>query len=288
MTINVKNVVQNRIAAQQQIGEIINELNAGTLAKYQAMDFSDIEETYDSIEKYVVGTANGIYRSFVVSGPAGVGKTSAVTRMLDQHAPGRYKVVAGHMTLIQLYGELYQHRSHGEIVVLDDIDNVFSKVEGVNLLKAATDSIQQRRISYATSSHLLQAWGIPKTFDYNGGIIVISNETQRRRNGGKLGQHISAVTDRMYVLSLGSNDKNEQYHQLCYQVIHHGLLSNRGLNPDQERKVLDYIGLNLDRLQRISLRTATKLADLVISEPNNWREMAKIGVLDCVDAMGGE
>jgi hypothetical protein len=160
-------------------------------------------------------------------------------------------------------------------------------MEGINVVKAAADSIPQRRISWATSTPMLQAWGIPKFFDFFGGIILISNETERKGRGGKQAQHISAIADRLYRVSLGSNDKDEQFHQLCYQVTHGSLLSSRGLTSEQQCAVLDYIAENFEALDRVSFRTATKLAELMLLEPDHWHSMASIGILNSVDHSEG-
>jgi hypothetical protein len=59
------------------------------------------------------------------------------------------------MSVIQLYIELYRHRAAGQIVVLDDVDSAFKTMEGINVVKAAADTVPQRRISWATSTGLL-------------------------------------------------------------------------------------------------------------------------------------
>jgi hypothetical protein len=251
------------------------------------MNFSKLEQDYEGLERFLVNVAAGSLRGLIVTGPPGVGKTTSVTRFLDQHATAPYKVVAGHMSVITLYCELYRHKDPGQVIVLDDVDSAFKSMEGINVVKAASDSVPQRRISWATSSSVLKAWSIPQTFSYDGGIILISNETQRKGRQSKLGQHIAAIADRLHTVSLGSNDKDEQFHQLCYQVVHGGLLDSRGLTPAQQCDVLDYISQNFDEIERVSLRTAAKIAELMRLEPQHWRSMANIGVLNSIDHAGG-
>ena len=263
------------------------EAHSTGLDRYKGMDFSDLLNAYKGLERFLVNVASGKLRGLIVTGPPGVGKTTAVSKMLDTHVASKYKLVAGHMTVLQLYCELYRHRNSGEIIVLDDVDSAFKSMEGVNVVKAAADSVPQRRISWASSSPKLKAWNIPTSFNYNGGIILISNETERKDRGGKMAQHISAIADRLHRISVGSNDRDAQFHQLCYQVVHGSLLSSRGLTPKQQCEVLDYVSQHLEGLDRVSLRTATKIADLMRLEPKHWRSMADIGILNNIDHEGG-
>jgi hypothetical protein len=58
------------------------------------------------------------------------------------------------------------------------------------------------------------------------------------------------------------------------------------LTAKQQGEVLDYISQHLDELDRVSLRTATKIADLLLLEPKHWRSMADIGILNNIDQDG--
>lgn len=246
---------------------------------YQAMDFDKLEQAQSGLDSFVQLVVSGKVRACVISGPAGSGKTSTVVRMLAKHSTKRYKCISGTMSPIMIYAELYRHRKAGEVIVLDDIDSVYKSIEGMNIIKAATDSVAQRKISWLTANPLLKAWGIDSTFNYDGAIILISNEPFKASKSSKLNGHLNAISDRLFHIPMGTNDKDEQFHQLCYYVVKQGLLRSRGLGPSQEAEIMQYITDHYERLPSITLRTATKLSDLMQQAPSNWKELAELSLL---------
>ena len=66
-------------------------------------------------------------------------------------------------------------------------------------------------------------------------------------------------------------------------VLKRSLLAGFALEKNQEHALLEYLSINLDKLDRISLRTAIKLAQLIKIDPVGWKVMAGSGVLDNLD-----
>lgn len=287
MKLNIQSTVENRIASTHASTNLLDpaqvQFTATTLtnpmAFYRNIDFSELDEAYNTLGTFVRHVAQGNCRGLILTGPPGVGKTSSVTSLLEQHSSKPFKVIAGNVSPFNLYVELFRHREAGEIIVLDDADSFLNAVEGINIVKAATDTTSQRQISWVTTNPMLKAWGIDKTFKYNGAVILISNERLGLHSKGRMALHLAALTDRLRHLAIGTNNKEEQFLQLCYYVVRHGLLRSRGLMPAQEREILDYIADHFDRLPRISLRTATNLAELMLLEPTGWKTMAKHSLL---------
>ncbi len=248
-------------------------------AVYQAMDFNVLEENYANVEKYIQGICKGEFRSVIVNGPPGVGKSFSVDAYLQQYAQDdAYKVVAGHMTPLSLYGNLYQYRHAGDVLVLDDIDSVFSKIEGSNLLKAAMDTKPVRRINWESSSATVVSMGLPAGFEFRGSVVLISNIGFNRKQS-KLQEHLDALKDRSYSLKISNGTKEELYQQVCFMVIKKNLLQGYELSGSQQSEILDYIGGNLEKIHKISLRLAMKLASLMKANPTDWRSMADSGLL---------
>jgi hypothetical protein len=247
--------------------------------KYEDINYAELETRYQSVESYIQKIAIGEMRSLIVNGPAGVGKTHSVESYLKKYCSGRYKVVTGHMTPLALYFNLYFHREENQILVLDDIDSVFKKIEAVNLLKAAMDTSPVRRISYESSTSKLTIGNVPASHEFKGGIILISNIGFENTQKSALGAHLDALKDRSYNLTISDRSKESCFKQVCFMVIKKQMLKEKKLTPSQVYSLLEYIEKNLEVLNKVSLRTATKLADLIKVCPENWIDMANSGLL---------
>ncbi|MBT8567386.1 ATP-binding protein [Polynucleobacter paneuropaeus] len=258
-------------------------MNHGNLnirnSKYIQEDFSDLEQRYASVESYIEKMSQGSLRSLIINGPPGVGKTFSVESYLKKHALGKYKLVAGHMTTLSLYGNLYHYRDAGSVLVLDDIDSVLSKIEGVNILKAAMDTKPCRRINWESPSGLLNKLNLPTAFDFKGSVILISN-IGFGSAGGKIGAHLDALKDRSYSLTIANNSRESLFKQLRFMVMQKNLLGSFSLSAKQIQDILEYVESNMELLPKISLRVAIKLAQLVKESPDNWNQMANNGLLN--------
>jgi len=253
--------------------------NFTPVSKYDLDDFTDLETRYNSVESYIEKIATGQMRSLIVNGPAGVGKTFSVESYLKKYSEGRYKIVTGHMTPLALYFNLYYHREPNQILVLDDIDSIFKKIEGVNLLKAAMDTTAVRKVSYESSTGKLSTGNIPPSHEFKGGVILVSNIGFENTSKNTLGVHLDALKDRSYSITISDRSKDSCFRQICFMVIKKNMLRDRKLTQKQIYSLLEYIEINLEELNRVSLRTVIKLADLIKVCPENWIDMANSGLL---------
>jgi DNA polymerase III delta prime subunit len=251
-------------------------------SKYVNDDYSDLEKRYANVETYIKQIANGKIHNLIVNGPPGVGKTHSVESYLNKYAQGKYKVVKGHMTPLSLYGNLYFHREVNSVLVLDDIDSVFKKIEGVNLLKAAIDTSPVRKISWESTTPL-KGVGIPSSFEFKGSVILVSNIGFDGHTRGNLSAHLDALKDRSYKIIVADSSKESCFKQVCFMVAKKELLSNFNLTKQQEFSLLEYIDSNLEKFNKVSLRTAVKLAQLISINAGDWRSMADSGLLNGAD-----
>jgi hypothetical protein len=147
------------------------------------LESRDPQVMFGNLERLTKMVGRGIQPSLVITGMAGVGKTHLVKETLKGLGLSESKDFVhfkGRATAAGLFITLYQNSD--KIIVLDDCDSVFKDDDAVNILKAALDSYDTRKISYISSKPLKDEYGdpIPPHFEFTGRIIFISNIHQSR------------------------------------------------------------------------------------------------------------
>lgn len=240
-----------------------------------------LKAQFSVMEGLVEQVATGDIRGLIISGPAGIGKTHNVTKVLNNYvnytaplmgADAKLEVCAGHMTSVGLVEALWRNRSASNTLVLDDIDTVLEKLDALNLLKAALDSGDSRTVSYMAQNASLRKQGIPQQFPYNGSIILITNQDMEN-NTSKMAPHFKALISRCYYFDLGFEGQGD-----CLAWIKHVVDSSNMLgSPEANGEIVKYMTDNLDQLRELSLRTAIKIKK-VYHKPN-WKQIADFTVL---------
>lgn len=243
-----------------------------------------ISETFLMLDKIVDSSARGIIRGLVVSGPPGVGKSFGVEKQLDAANMFRtmagqnpkYEIVSGGVSPIGLYQKLYFNRHKDQVLVFDDCDGVLFEEECLNLLKAALNSGERRKINWNKESRVLQTEDIPESFDFEGSIIFLSNIDFERTiaKGSRIAAHLEAIMSRCHYLDLeigSTRDKLLRIKQICKD----GMLAPYLFSPEEETAVVDFIFDNHEHLRELSLRMVKKVADFVKADPKGWYEMAE-------------
>jgi hypothetical protein len=164
------------------------------------LDTRNPEVMFGNLERLTKMVGRGIQPSLVITGMAGVGKTHLVkTTLTDMGLKESSDFVhfKGRATAAGLFITLYQNSDR--IIILDDCDSVFKDDDAVNILKAALDSYDTRKISYISSKPLKDEFGeaIPAHFEFTGRIIFISNISQSRLD--------EAIRSRSFVADIAMN-----------------------------------------------------------------------------------
>lgn len=247
-------------------------------AKEFSEEFKHLDSRFIGVEKYVKQVAAGKFRSLIVNGHPGIGKTHSVTKFLEQYAKGNYTVLQGRVTLLSLYATLHAFKNKGKVVVLDDVDSVFSDVQGLNILKAVMDTTATRRVHWLSSGGRLNTMGLPDNFIFNGGVILISN-VGFGGGYGKLVTHLNALKDRSYCVPVADSGQDSLFKQICYMVIKRNLMTDLKVPKKDQMMLLEYIDKNKDQMNSVSLRTVVKLVEIYKIDKSNWEDMANVGLL---------
>lgn len=248
----------------------------------------DIEESEHEIEKRLnlrfnalnvmaTATAKGINRSLVISGPAGLGKSHGVEKAAELHA-GDFAHIKGYIRPTGLYKTLYANRHKGALVVFDDADSLWSDEVSLNLLKAACDTTDVRRLSWLSNAVMETEEGesIPSSFVFDGSVIFITNIDFQMHidKGSRLAPHFEALMSRSHVLDLGIKNKRD-YIVRIKQVLRQGMLDEK-LVPDEKNEIIWFIEDNVEKMRELSLRMVKKLADLMLMDRSGWKDLARI------------
>ena len=237
-----------------------------------------LDDSYEAMHTMALATALGKNKSLIISGPAGVGKSHTVTKVLDSLEDQVLgTAVKGFIRATGLYKMLYENRFKQCVIVFDDADSVFLDDVSLNLLKAACDMTKTRRISWLSETKMEDEEGerMPRSFEFEGSIIFITNYDfdNMIEKGNRLAPHFQALISRSHYLDIGIKTKREYVIRLK-QVVNAGMLRDEGYTKTQEAELIDFIEQNQERLRELSLRMVMKLAGLM-NMGGDWRKMAR-------------
>lgn len=270
----VSAAVSSRTVAikQDAIPAKSNETDDQILAK--------LKDRFSALQIMAEATAFGLNRSLVISGPAGLGKSYGVMKVLEAAEAKKMVpiVVKGFIRPTGLYKLLYENRFKKSIVVFDDADSIFSDDIALNLLKAACDSTEKRRLSWLAETRMEDEDGerLPRSFEFEGSIIFITNYDfdEMIARGSRLAPHFEALISRSHYLDLAMKTKRDYFIRIK-QVIAEGML-NDSLDKKQQASLLKFIEVNMEKLRELSLRMVIKLSLLMQMNPTDWERLAKI------------
>lgn len=243
-----------------------------------------IRERFEVLGLLANGVVEGNIRSLIISGAPGVGKTHELERKLKNAERSNqiisYVSIKGSISPIGLYEALYNNCEKGQVVVLDDLDSVFDNEETLNILKAALDTGTKRIISWAKASRFLADSDIPRSFEYCGQIVFITNTDPDRviAKGGRLAPHMNALVSRSVFLDLCIHD-NESIMVRVEQVLRESeLADDLDIDEDAVEAIIEWMHQNVKRLRSLSIRTVIQLASY-IKTSEDWKKLAAATML---------
>lgn len=76
-----------------------------------------------------------------------------------------------------LHADLYANSKPGDVLMLDDNDEIMKDVTGLSLLMSATEhnDIKEVNFTRANFNNELRKYGVPSKFQFNGGVLILTN-----------------------------------------------------------------------------------------------------------------
>lgn len=241
-----------------------------------------LEKRFSAMDLMTSATCFGANRSLIISGPAGLGKSYGVMKTLEEAERRNLVpiVVKGYIRPTGLYKLLYENRFKKCIVVFDDADSIFSDDVCLNLLKAACDMTETRRLSWLTETKMEDEDGdrLPRSFEFEGSIIFITNYDfdELIAKGNKLAPHFEALISRSHYLDLAMKTKKDYIVRIKQVVFGKGMLTREGFSDTEAREIVSFIEDNMDRLRELSLRMVVKVAGLFRMDRSSWKDLAAV------------
>ena len=242
---------------------------------------SKLTDAFHTMDKITDATLNGKSKSFILSGPPGLGKSYGVMKIAAEYErKGRQVcVVKGFARATGLYKVLYEYRTKNCVVIFDDADSVFWDMDALNLLKSACDMTRTRTLSWLAETNMKDASdeNVPTKFDFEGSIIFLTNMDFDAliAKGNKNAVHFSAMISRSIYLKLPI-DTRRDYMMRIKMVIEEGMLKDNGLNEFDASELVMFLEKNCEHLRELSLRMVVKLGNLMQMDRNEWQKLARV------------
>lgn len=249
-------------------------------------------EKFDSVyimTKSFVENRDSAIKAILVSGDAGTGKTYWVKKAIEDlklMPEDVYYVKGASISAAALFVLLYMFREAGKILVLDDCDIIHKSPAEKNaildMLKGATEVTKgDRMLSWikATPNDLMKKNNVPVTFNFQGSVIWITNDTIEDI-AKKAKNHWNAISSRFNQIKVYLSAEEKLSYTL-YLIEQCGMLGKNcegkegGYSIKVQNDTIDYISEHWETLSEITPRVATKIADMRENYPSNWRTLVK-------------
>lgn len=240
-----------------------------------------IAKRFNAMEQMAEATVRGINRSLICYGPAGLGKSYGVNKVLDKlEGEVNTTVIKGFVRPTGLYKVLHEFKDSNSCIVFDDADSIFGDDIALNLLKSACDMTGRRRLSWLSERSMKDEMGsdIPNRFEFKGSVIFITNYDfdAMIKKGHRYAPHFDALISRSHYLDLALKTRRDYILRIKDVALSSGMLAREGLTGMQALDVIQFIETHVDDLRSLNLRAALKIGGLMKMCPDNWEELAKI------------
>jgi len=185
-----------------------------------------------------------------------------------------------------LVRDFYRNSKPNNILMIDDNDIALRNIDFVGLIMSATEMNAVRTIDYNLKMmEELRMEGVPAKFDYDGGIIILTNYNmqdvpRQGQKGAKPyherwralcsrlgGQYVDLRLDDPRALMIFLEHRIRTTGQLTKSKYLKKNYGSSGITKDQQEEVFDFVRLLMSRqalTQDLDLRTYNRIASYVI------------------------
>ena len=229
----------------------------------------DINARFGTLDLMTYGVVDGSFRSLIVSGNPGIGKTHTLEAILEQAASASkimFTGIRGYVRATGIYRLLWEGRFKESVLMLDDADSVFKDETALNLLKGALDTTRKRQISWRSEKVFEAEDGenIPNSFDFLGAVIFVSNINFPKAvaSGNSAAPHLEALMSRSFYLDLNLNNVRELIIRIKNVVANTEILTGMGVKKKDQPDIVAWVETNQEQMREISLRSVIKLGTI--------------------------
>ena len=191
--------------------------------------------TYTELHAYLSAFSAGHLNLLILLGGPGLSKSRSVRRFAGKNACW----IEGNATAFGMYMALWKHKD--KLVVVDDVDNLYSDRNAIRLLKCLCQTDPVKQIAWHSGSSRLEREGVPKAFETKSRVALIANDWKT------LNGNVEAVQDRGHVILF--EPRAEEVHNQVTKWF-----------ADQE--ILDWYERHLHLIHRPSMRHYVRAAEL--------------------------
>jgi hypothetical protein len=191
--------------------------------------------SYGQLEEYIAAFAARHINLLILVGAPGLSKSRTVRRILGNKGCW----IEGNATAFGMYLKLYRERD--QLVVIDDVDSLYSDKNGIRLLKCLCQTEETKTVAWHSAARSLDKAGIPREFVTRSCAIIICNDWRT------LNRNVAALQDRGHVLVF--RPTAAEVHAKASQWF-------------CDSEVLEFFSANLHRIPEPSLRHYLRAAEL--------------------------
>src|SRR5277367_6473898 len=152
-----------------------------------------------------------------------------------------------------MYVKLYRHSD--QVVVIDDVDGLYSDRSGVRLLKCLCQTEEEKSVAWHSDARSLERQGIPREFTTKSRVVIISNDWKM------LNKNVAALQDRGHVV----------FFEPSAAEVH-----AQAATWFNDAEIYDWFTANLHRVRAPSLRHYVRARELKAAGMD-WSEILELG-----------